>query len=169
MPAGLVEQYRRWFEYEKASHAKVVAALRAIPEEKRATEAFGQAVDLLVHLVGARRLWLERLGGTPRAAEDLFPRGVPLEDAARGLAEMESAWTRYLGRLDDAEAERTFDYQSLEGDWYRNTIADILTQVFGHSWYHRGQIAWLVRSLGCEPAQTDFVLWARERITGPGV
>ena len=169
MPAGLVEQYRRWFEYEQAGHAKVVAALRAVPEAKRGTEAFRQAVDLLVHLAGARRLWLERLEGLPRTTEDLFPRGLTLEAAARGLAEMEAAWTGYLGKLDDATAERTFEYQSLEGDWYRNTVADILTQVFGHSWYHRGQIAWLVRSLGCEPAQTDFVLWARERIPGPGV
>jgi uncharacterized damage-inducible protein DinB len=167
MPVRLVEQYRRWLEYEQASHAKVVAALRAVPEEKRATEAFRQAVDLVVHLVGARRLWLERLGGAP-AAPDLFPSGLALEEAVRRLAEIEAAWTGYLGKLDDAEAERTFEYQSLEGDWYRNTIADILTQVFGHSWYHRGQIAWLLRSMGCEPAQTDFVFWARERIAGPG-
>jgi uncharacterized damage-inducible protein DinB len=141
MPVRLVEQYRRWFEYEQASHAKVVAALRAVPEEKRAAEAFRKAVDLLVHLVGARRLWLERLGGTPQATQDLFPRGLELEAVVRGLAEMEAAWTGYLAKLGDAEAERTFEYQSLEGDWYRNTIADILTQVFGHSWYHRGQIA----------------------------
>ncbi len=169
MPVRLVEQYRRWFEYEQASHAKVVAALRAVPEERRAADAFRQAVDLLVHLVGARRLWLERLGGAPRAAQDLFPKGLALEAAASGLAEVEAAWTGYLGSLDDAAAERTFEYQSLEGDWYRNTIADILTQVFGHSWYHRGQIAWLLRSMGCEPAQTDFVFWTRERIAGPDV
>ena len=169
MPVRLVEQYRRWFEYEQASHAKVVAALRAVPEEKRATEVFRQAVDLLVHLVGARRLWLERLEGAPRTAQDLFPRGLTLEAAARGLAEMEAAWTGYLDKLNDAEAERTFDYQSLEGEWYRNTVADILTQVFGHSWYHRGQIALLLRSMGCEPAKTDFVFWTRERIPGPGV
>jgi len=43
-------------------------------------------------------------------------------------------------------------------------VEDILAQLFGHSWYHRGQIALLVRSIGAEPAATDFVYWAREAI-----
>ena len=33
-----------------------------------------------------------------------------------------------------------------------------------HSWYHRGQIATLVRALGAEPAVTDFVFWSRELV-----
>jgi uncharacterized damage-inducible protein DinB len=44
----------------------------------------------------------------------------------------------------------------------RNSIEDILTQLFGHSCYHRGQIAQLLRSIGAEPAVTDFVFWTRE-------
>ncbi|MFL6198680.1 MAG: DinB family protein [Thermoanaerobaculia bacterium] len=44
------------------------------------------------------------------------------------------------------------------------TILYILTQLFGHSWYHRGQIAQLVRALGAEPAVTDFVFWSREAL-----
>jgi len=43
-------------------------------------------------------------------------------------------------------------------------VEDILAQLFGHSWYHRGQIALLVRSIGAEPAATDFVYWTREAI-----
>ena len=43
---------------------------------------------------------------------------------------------------------------------------DILTQLHGHSLYHRGQIAMLLRSAGVEPPATDFVFWAREPI-GP--
>jgi len=30
------------------------------------------------------------------------------------------------------------------------------------SWYHRGQIAALVRAMGAEPAVTDLVFWARQ-------
>ena len=57
-----------------------------------------------------------------------------------------------------------FEYQSLDGPWFRNSVEDILTQLFGHSWYHRGQIAALIRALGEEPAVTDFVFWARDLI-----
>jgi uncharacterized damage-inducible protein DinB len=57
-------------------------------------------------------------------------------------------------------------YQSYEGPRFRSTIEDILTRLFGHSWYHRGQIAMLLRSIGAEPAVTDFVFWAREPVAG---
>ncbi len=63
------------------------------------------------------------------------------------------------------ELARVFEYQSYEGPRFRNTIEEILTQLFGHSWYHRGQIAQLIRSVGAEPAVTDFVFWAREPVS----
>ncbi len=44
-------------------------------------------------------------------------------------------------------------------------VEDILTQLFGHSWYHRGQIAARVRELGGEPAATDFVFFTRELLS----
>jgi uncharacterized damage-inducible protein DinB len=43
-------------------------------------------------------------------------------------------------------------------------VEDILTQLFGHSSYHRGQVALLIRDLGGEPAVTDYVFWVREPV-----
>lgn len=51
--------------------------------------------------------------------------------------------------------------------WVRYVVEDILTQLFGHSWYHRGQIALLVRACGGQPAETDFVFWTREPVSSP--
>ncbi|HEY7544618.1 MAG TPA: DinB family protein [Blastocatellia bacterium] len=59
---------------------------------------------------------------------------------------------------------RVFEYSSLDGGRFRNSVEDILTQLFGHSLYHRGQIALLLRSIEAEPAATDFVYWSREAI-----
>ncbi|MCG8608490.1 damage-inducible protein DinB, partial [bacterium] len=53
-------------------------------------------------------------------------------------------------------------YKSFEGPSYTNRVEDLATQLFGHSWYHRGQIAALIRSLGGTPAETDYVFWTRE-------
>jgi uncharacterized damage-inducible protein DinB len=81
------------------------------------------------------------------------------------VAEMEAAWEGYLDRLDEAEVSRVVEYQSLDAGGFRNTVEDVLTQLFGHSWYHRGQIAQILRSIGAEPPATDFIFWARERIS----
>jgi uncharacterized damage-inducible protein DinB len=37
----------------------------------------------------------------------------------------------------------------------------MLTQVFGHAWYHRGQIASLVAELGGKAVDTDFIFWCK--------
>jgi uncharacterized damage-inducible protein DinB len=122
-------------------------------------------VDLLAHVVAARMLWLSRLTPGIQRPDEIFPREVRLSELARSLTEMKTAWSEYLSRLDDVELERAFQYRSLEGTEYRNSVEDVLTQLFGHSLYHRGQIAALVRSMGAQPAMTDFVYWAREPVT----
>lgn len=168
MPS-LIDRYRRWFEYEKDSHAKVLKALEGVPEEERGSVAYQKATGLLAHLVLARWLWLVRLGAAPQdrapqKPEDFFPQDVAPDDLRGRIAEMEGAWDAYLSGLDDADLSRAFEYSALGGPRFRNTVEDILTQLFGHSWYHRGQIAQLVRGLGAEPAMTDFVFWTREAL-----
>lgn len=164
MTSSMADRYRRWFVYEKDSHAKVLASLQAVPEELRSDERFQKAVDLLEHLIAARWLWLHRFGAAGVGPSDLFPRDVPLEEMPDRLSTVELAWDKYLRRLDDTEIARLFAYQSLDGGRFRSSVEDILTQLFSHSSYHRGQIAQLVRSLGAEPAITDFVFWSREAL-----
>ena len=163
------ERYRRWFEYEKDSHAKILAALEAVPEAQRGAEGYEKAVSLMAHLVLARWLWLFRLGAgpaeeVPTSAAGFFPRNVPAGELRSRVAAMEAAWESYLDRLDEAEVSRVVEYRSLEGPGFRNPVEDVLTQLFGHSWYHRGQIAQILRSIGAEPPATDFIFWAREAI-----
>ena len=161
------DRFRRWFEYEKDSHAEGpgLAAGRA-----RALARFGRVPQ------GRRPHGPPRSGPlavagppgggspekAPREPEAFFPRDVSVADLPGRVVEMEEAWEAYLVRLDDAEVSRVFEYKALDGAGFRNTVEDILSQLYGHSWYHRGQIAQLVRGLGAEPAVTDFIYWARE-------
>ena len=163
MSDSMIDRYRRWFDYEKDSHAKTLDSLNGVPDELRTSEQFGKAVYLLGHIIAARRMWLFRFGAVKENAE-LFPPEANLNDLPAQLAEMETLWSNHLNQLDDGELARVFEYQSYEGPRFRNTIEEILTQLFGHSWYHRGQIAMLLRSIAAEPAVTDFVFWAREPV-----
>ena len=163
MNDSLIARYRRWFDYEKDSHRKVLDSLNAVSKEQRESEEFRKAVYLMGHIVAARRMWLFRFGVIKENVE-LFPGETRLDELPTQIEEMEMLWSQYLSQLNDAELARVFEYQSYEGQRFRNTIEEILTQLFGHSWYHRGQIAQLVRSIGAEPAVTDFVFWARESV-----
>ncbi len=157
------EKYRRWFEYEEDSNAKVLASLQAVAAPVRALPQFQKAVDLLAHLVAARNMWLYRLGQGSHPAE-LFPAETSLNELPKLLAEMQAAWRSYLASLTDLEIARRFEYQSYDGPRFSNTVDEVLAQLYGHSLYHRGQIAMILRSIGAEPAATDFIYWTREPV-----
>lgn len=161
------KRFRRWFEYEQDAHRKVLDSLHSVPAARRAEPSYQKAIDLLAHIVEARRLWLFRLGAARDAPPQLFPQKAVLEEVVPRLDAMHAAWTHYLEMLDVGQLGRRFEYQSTEGPRYRNVVEDILVQLFGHSLYHRGQIALLVRACGGQPAETDFVFWTREPVGSP--
>lgn len=168
MTRTLAEQYRRWFDYERDAHARVLAAMNAVPPERRGVPEFQKAATLLSHILEVRRLWLFRMGAAREGPglADMWRTGASLDELAPRLDAMHAIWSRYLAGLDDAAIARTFEYRSFEGQPFRNSVADILTQLYGHSLYHRGQIALLLRMMGAEPAPTDYLYWTRQAL-GP--
>lgn len=160
MTTTLPAAWRRYFEYEVDAHRKVFASLEAVPAGKREAGGFRKAVELMAHVVSARLMWLHRFGAVEASPGGFFPKGETLEDVVARCGRMEEAWKRYLERLTEAELGRVFDYVATDGKPYRKRVEDILTQLFFHSGYHRGQVALLLRQLGEEPAVTDFVFWA---------
>ena len=113
----------------------------------------------------ARRIWLERLGVVPSKVGTMFPDKAELTQVVADLRSIEELWSQYLASISDHELGQTIEYKSLDAGRFRNRLEDILTQLFGHSSYHRGQIASLVRAVGGEPAVTDYIYWCREPIT----
>ncbi len=157
---SLSDRFRRWYEYERDCNAKSLEMLSSVPVERRETPEFQKAVARMAHLVAARCRWLFRLGRFANSPA-IHPQGTRLEDLPAQVAEIEAAWTAYLIQLDEAELNRTFEWQAADGRRYRLDIEGVLTQVFGHAWYHRGQIAQLVALLGGKAVDTDYILWCK--------
>ena len=156
----LADRFRRWYKHECNSNAKALAMLESVPAERRQTPEYEKAVARMAHLVAARQRWLHRLGHWPESP-GLFPSAPSLVELAEKIARTEKAWTEYLAKLDDAELTRTLEWAALDGKRYRWDVEGILTQVNGHAWYHRGQIAQLVTGLGGKAVDTDYILWCK--------
>jgi uncharacterized damage-inducible protein DinB len=161
----LAGRFQRWFEYERDAHARVLRSLESVPAERRSCPEFARAVAILAHVAAARRIWLVRLGILPGPQGTLSPERASLAEVADLLQSVNGPWTEYLARVTDEEIGREFEYQSLDAGRFRNRVEDILAQLFGHSSYHRGQIAMLVRTAGGEPAITDLIYWCRESVS----
>ncbi len=165
---GLPRLFRQWYEHEKEAHSLVLTSLETVPAPRRSEDAYRKALDLFAHLLSARRMWLFRMGHADRGAtraDELFPTGATLAELRSENTEISEMWTAHLDSLDHEEIGRGFTYGAFEGERFSNTVEEILTQLHGHSWYHRGQIASIVRSLGGEPAVTDYVFRTRRPLT----
>src|SRR6516164_4633076 len=114
----------------------------------------------MAHILAARKRWLNRLGHYPETPA-VFPQGNTLADLAGQVADTEAAWIAYLSKLDESELARELEWQAMDGRRYRWNVEGILTQVFGHAWYHRGQIAQLVAGLGGKAVDTDYIFWCK--------
>jgi uncharacterized damage-inducible protein DinB len=165
---SLADRFRRWYEYERDCNTKSLEMLASVPAERRSAPEFQKAVDRMAHLVAARRRWLHRLGHGP-GAPGPWPQGTALSDLPALVAETEAAWSAYLDRLTDDELARTLEWEFADGRRYRWDVEGVLTQTFGHAWYHRGQIAQLVAGLGGKAVDTDYIFWCKlTPIDAPG-
>lgn len=162
MPA-FSAQFRHWYEYEKDCNQKTMQMLASVPPESRTSPQFARAAGKMAHLVAARHMWLYRLGAAPDRPESWTP-DTTMEELPARIADIEARWTAYLERLTDADLAADFECVGGDGKRYRWGLLNLLTQVFGHAWYHRGQIAMLVKDLGGEAVDTDFIFWDRPRV-----
>ena len=164
MAREVAGRFERWFEYERDAHAKVLRSLESVPVGRRSSPEFQRAVAVLAHVAAARRAWLVRLGILPGPQGTLSPEKLSLAEVANLLQSVHGPWAEYLARVTDEEVVREVEYQSLDAGRFRDRIEDVLAQLLGHSWYHRGQVAMLVRAAGGEPTVTDLIYWCREGV-----
>lgn len=164
MPAqpsqSIADRFREWYEYERDCNAKALAMLQSVPTENRSSPDFGRAAGKLAHLVAARHFWLFRLQECSDRPASWFP-ATSLEELPGAMAEIENRWMAYLATLADAELVADCLLVSEDGRRWRWPLINLLTQLFGHAWYHRGQIAMLVHDLGGKQVNTDFIFWTR--------
>ena len=94
----------------------------------------------------------------------MFPSTPSLGEVVAGWQDVAGHWNSLLESANDERLAELFEYKSMDAGKFRNSVEEVLTQLFGHGWYHRGQIAMLVRNSGGQPAVTDYIYWCRQTI-----
>jgi uncharacterized damage-inducible protein DinB len=152
-----VGRYQRLLAYEAEANRRALDSLETVPDSARKSAAFARAMVLMPHMQLARFIWLARLEGRPyENPSDWFPFWT-IEQTRLAEAEQNREWAEYLGGLSESDLTQTISYTTSEGEPRVRMIDDILTHVFNHSTYHRGQLARLVHECGGKRAVTDFI------------
>jgi uncharacterized damage-inducible protein DinB len=117
------------------------------------------ALSRFAHLAGTHALWLARVAGIP-APIAVWPE-LSVIAALGVIRDSAAAWRAYIAQPE--RLDRRVEYVNSKGESWSNTVREILTQVFLHSAYHRGQIASDLRAAGLEPPYTDYIQAVRAR------
>lgn len=127
--------------------------------------SFHTGRGLLEHVLGAERLWSDRLNGAARVARPEYPRTHDGGDLRAEWHRIRDDQSRYVRTLTDAAMARTLTYQNLRGETKSYHIVDVMLHVVNHGTYHRGQMSHLLRDRGRSAPSTDFLLFVdRERV-----
>lgn len=148
------KQLATLFEYEKWANARILDALAQLKE------ADEKSLEIMAHILLVQMVWYSRIANIPG----------PQVWAKKSLAQCKDKYEvnnkvliPFFAQLTDESIKVEVDYKNTKGVKYTNTVAQILTHLFNHSTYHRGQI--VERLKGKLPAmpETDYIVFLREK------
>lgn len=151
-----LDHCRQLASYDGWANQEVVQALRTTGAP------CPKSLRWLSHIVGAEYVWLSRLHHH-NPPFPVWPE-LSLDQCEAELRSLTASWRSYLDS--NMSLESTVDYKNSKGESWTSSVADILTHVFMHSAYHRGQIAADMREGGFAPAYTDFIHGVRQGLVG---
>jgi len=161
------------YEYDRWANERVLRSVTALSPEQFVQNlggSFGSVRDTLLHILGGDWIWLEYWKNPPQnpaALSDLRARrGTAFNpDAFRDIDTLRRKWMEV--QQDQEEFVKRLSNESLmELLTFRTTqirLAHLMQHVANHSTYHRGQVTFMMRQLGAEPAATDFHSFMADR------
>jgi uncharacterized damage-inducible protein DinB len=150
----LLQHYRQLVSYDEWANLEMIDSLRA------AGSPPARSLKLLAHVVAAEHVWLARLL-QKQSPFPVWPE-LTLEQCEEQARLLSGSWRDYLTDGSPGSLERIVSYRNSKGESWTSSVRDILTHVFMHSAYHRGQIAADMRQAGHVPAYTDFIHGVRQ-------
>ncbi|MSR47401.1 MAG: damage-inducible protein DinB [Planctomycetes bacterium] len=136
-------------DYDGWANREILASLRPLPAPP------ARALALLNHVVGASRLWLARLQGTPSPCA-VWPQWT-LAQCSAEVGALRERWRRWSAPLVPDALEAMITYTNSKGERYTSRVADVLTHVALHGAHHRGQLLAELRAAGHLPPYVDFI------------
>ncbi|MGH9716512.1 MAG: DinB family protein [Candidatus Acidiferrales bacterium] len=162
-----LEDVRQLYDFNAWANKRTIDSCAALSPEQFTRDlgsSFKSVRDTLAHIHGAQWIWLERWhgrtpSGLPSAAD--FP---DFETVRQRFAEIDRNLVDYAASLTAEDLHRVISLKTSSGGVYAQPLWQMLQHLANHGTYHRGQIATMLRQLGCKPTSTDLIGFYRERI-----
>lgn len=133
-------------------------ATRRLLEQVLALEEPGnRLLELSAHILQAQQYWIFRIQGNQTGIDPWLP-----VQKQQFLTLLERNRDELAEIMNNFAHNRPVHYQIKNGEYQRNTLAEILHHLLLHSAYHRGQIAQLLSPIIPKVPSTDFIFYIRD-------
>jgi uncharacterized damage-inducible protein DinB len=162
-----VQYFTEIAKYNQWANQKFINWMRDLSDEQwnqPLVSSFSSIAETVLHIVGAEKVWYDRLMKVEN------PVWLPFTFKG-GKAETLDTWNhssglliQYVEQLTDENLSDMIAYKRINGEAFSQPVFEILSHVFNHSTYHRGQLVTLLRQVGFKDvASTDQLLYFREK------
>jgi uncharacterized damage-inducible protein DinB len=162
-----VKDLERLYDYGYWANRKLFQAVSQLtPEQFRQTVAgsYGSVRNTLVHVLSAEWGWLDRCGG-PERGPALKPDDYPTVESLVGAWSAVEVYVReFLSKLKDEDLARIVEFANPRGEKRSMVLGPLMQHAATHGVHHRGQVALLLRSLGCTPGNFDMLFYDAEKL-----
>jgi uncharacterized damage-inducible protein DinB len=153
--------------YNIWANQKIIDVILSLPEEKQLAavhSSFDSLHKTLLHMWDAESIWWQRMKLHERfiIPSDNF-KGTT-RDVVNGLMSQSRLWEVWVNNASELALDHVFQYTDKNKQQIKMHIYQMLSHVFNHGTYHRGQLINMLRQLGSEKLpQTDFSLFTRSK------
>ncbi len=153
--------------YNVWAHKKIMDVVLALPEEKQKAEmlsSFSSLQKTMLHLWDAESIWWQRMKLNERLMIPSENYKGTTKDVVKGLLSQSVLWEGWVNNVSDNMLLHVFEFRNKNGEQIKMPIWQMLTHVFNHGTYHRGQLVNMLRQLGVEKIPgTDFSTFVRNK------
>jgi uncharacterized damage-inducible protein DinB len=165
-----VGDLQRLYDYNYWANEQLFGVVSQLTPEQftqSVAGSYGSIRNTLVHVLSAEWGWLDRCGG-PQRGERLNPQDYPtVESLLREWTRVEKYVRDFLAGLKDEDLARDIEFAIGSGPKHSVPLGDLMQHAAVHAVHHRGQVAMLLRLLGCVPGNFDWLVYVGEKRSVP--
>lgn len=159
-----LEMIRELYAYDRWASRRLFDAVARLPageaERQIGTQfSFPTLREMLVHILGALTIWIERWQGTSPATMLSAAEFPDLPALRRRWDEQDRKIQAFLAGLQDRDLGRVIHYKNIQGQTFQLPLWQLMQHVPNHSTHHRSEIATMLTMLGSPPPSTDLVVY----------
>jgi uncharacterized damage-inducible protein DinB len=164
-----LDTIRNYYRYGDWAFYRVVGVASVLSDEgldRRFEMGVGSLRKTLLHIRDGEQWWYENWTVGPDNAFQDSPETTAVSELRtlfRGIAEQRTA---YLAQLSNDDLQRVVAAEVRPGLRLGFRLGESLLQLCGHGTHHRAQALNMMRKLGADAPELDYVVWLRETARG---